>query len=417
MEPESTFLRLPGEIRNPIYRLLLSARHLKLESTGHQDSSTESSGTGKPERWYNFHTSILRVNHQIYNEAYDIFRYENNFVKVKFDYELAVFMTSVAKELNRHQIPYADTAAAVIVDTLRGEGYKSSSSAPGPQLVYVLEDFDQIICDLKASALYSSDKANEIRIDFQSVETFTKFGDDFLKTALLVLPQAKFTFKLHNIVQGFESQKSVPAKAACLDPRTFLRYLRIILSLSQRCYGPPSTQICADAADMAIDTFRNILESSEPFEVNNPWAYWSFVIDTLLAMQSLIPRRFLDPSQRLMLLLMAFDTMGIHTPNKTFHTTWAERLYPRCKIYRSWVIAKAAFQAGDTPKAILEIKRACEKPWNVDADIETFKRAAQLEEADFEMPPDPNWLLHLSTEEIQDLELPMAAAAEPEAIV
>ena len=64
----SSILTLPGEIRNKIWRILLTTSHAFQEPTSEE---------GGCEAHYELAPAILAVNHQIYNETHRILREEN----------------------------------------------------------------------------------------------------------------------------------------------------------------------------------------------------------------------------------------------------------------------------------------------------------------------------------------------------
>ena len=79
MEPRITFLTLPGEIREHIYRELLITDNNYLERED-QDPST----------FWTFDLRIYRTSKQIHHEAREVFRRVNTFVKIVTPWESAV---------------------------------------------------------------------------------------------------------------------------------------------------------------------------------------------------------------------------------------------------------------------------------------------------------------------------------------
>ena len=90
MEPTSPFLKLPGEIRNSIYSLLLSPRHVGLKGRACNQAHMNHGFAKRQELWYDFQVSILRANRQINNEASAIWRGENVFVIIGFQANLVL---------------------------------------------------------------------------------------------------------------------------------------------------------------------------------------------------------------------------------------------------------------------------------------------------------------------------------------
>lgn len=73
---EPTFLRLPLEVRNRIYKELLSTKVTKTQKLGLDNCRS-------PTRYdWNLHLQILSTNHQIHDETRDMFGRENNFVVI-----------------------------------------------------------------------------------------------------------------------------------------------------------------------------------------------------------------------------------------------------------------------------------------------------------------------------------------------
>lgn len=70
------FLRVPREVRDQIYRYLLSTKHTKHNCREPEMDTLRCVYT------YQFHTSILFTNRQVYNEASNIFYMENLFIRV-----------------------------------------------------------------------------------------------------------------------------------------------------------------------------------------------------------------------------------------------------------------------------------------------------------------------------------------------
>jgi len=79
VEPRLTFLTLPGEIRENIYKQLLITDNNYRERED-QDPST----------FWTFDVRIYRTSKQIYAEARDVFRRVNTFVKIVTPWESAV---------------------------------------------------------------------------------------------------------------------------------------------------------------------------------------------------------------------------------------------------------------------------------------------------------------------------------------
>ncbi|KAF6232178.1 hypothetical protein HO173_009561 [Letharia columbiana] len=74
------FLRLPSEVRNKIYRYLLSTKHTKRVSALGYEECVPTFVKLCPSHRYEFHTTILLGNHQLYGEAASILYGENLFI-------------------------------------------------------------------------------------------------------------------------------------------------------------------------------------------------------------------------------------------------------------------------------------------------------------------------------------------------
>lgn len=141
MEPTFLFLKLPGEIRNDIYRLLLSTKHVGLKSIACRQAPEHHGHTERQEQWYNFKPSILRTNRQIYNEASAIFRRENIFIIIRLQASHLPHAFAPAMTLPTYGQMYQQVAATITLRSTNAE----VSDHPCVERLYALQDLESTI--------------------------------------------------------------------------------------------------------------------------------------------------------------------------------------------------------------------------------------------------------------------------------
>ena len=136
MEPTFPFLELPGEIRNKIYSLLLSPRHVGLKGMRCKQGHDNHRHTERQEQWYNFQVSILRTSRQIYDEASAIFRSENTFIIVRFQTSDLAHAFAPAMTLPRCFRLHKQVAATISLSSTNAE----TSDCPFIERLYAVQD-------------------------------------------------------------------------------------------------------------------------------------------------------------------------------------------------------------------------------------------------------------------------------------
>ncbi|KAL2053855.1 hypothetical protein ABVK25_005784 [Lepraria finkii] len=139
-----SFLDLPGEIRNEIYRYALLAKRNKSCKT--MWDCSQYSGQS-----YIFATGLLYTNHQIHREASAIFYAENNFVMLRLQQRPLVGVI-----LNKQILATAVTFKAVdyphmAIEVDLGNDKNMAREHRSNQLVFALQDletFGLVICEL-----------------------------------------------------------------------------------------------------------------------------------------------------------------------------------------------------------------------------------------------------------------------------
>ncbi|KAL8773038.1 MAG: hypothetical protein Q9209_002058 [Squamulea sp. 1 TL-2023] len=143
MESAPAFLKLPGEIRNNIYRYLLSTRHVALRSSACQrpEDDRHHRHIKRQEQWYDLRVSILRTNRQICDEASAVLRSGNVFIMIRFQDPLIPRAFAPAITLPKNAQLYPQLAATV---TLR----PTEAVAFGDSIVerlYAFQDLESTI--------------------------------------------------------------------------------------------------------------------------------------------------------------------------------------------------------------------------------------------------------------------------------
>lgn len=141
MEPTFPFLKLPGEIRNDIYRLLLSPKHVGLKSIACRQAPENHGHTERQKQWYNFQPSILRTNRQTYNEASAIFRSENIFIIIRFQASHLPHAFAPAMTLPTCGQMYQQVAATITLRSTNAE----AADHPFVERLYALQDLESTI--------------------------------------------------------------------------------------------------------------------------------------------------------------------------------------------------------------------------------------------------------------------------------
>lgn len=141
MEPTSPFLKLPGEIRNSIYSLLLSPRHVGLKRRACRQAHVNHGFAKRQEKWYDFQVSILRVNRQINNEASAIWRRENIFVIVGFQADIVPRALVPSITLSPNFQMYQQVAATMTLNST----YAGALNGSLVKRLYALQDLETAI--------------------------------------------------------------------------------------------------------------------------------------------------------------------------------------------------------------------------------------------------------------------------------
>ncbi|KAL8670559.1 MAG: hypothetical protein Q9168_004907 [Polycauliona sp. 1 TL-2023] len=435
MESTSPILKLPGEIRNKIYLLLLSPKHVELKSVPCRQAPTNHEQTDRKEHWYNFQVSILRANCQIHDEASAIFRKENTFIIIRFQASRLPHAFAPARTLPPYFQMYQQVAASI---TLRSSTNVENEDGSFVERLYALQDLETTIpYDL---VVYECCTTGPTYLHIHSY-TLENKPLDFLahapfKAALQVLcldGKITLTHDATGRTSNIPSQDILSmSQTDQLDGTHLLQYLRIMLAIETQLMTHPDRGLTHKMFTDFLTHVIHILSREHPLGVENPHTFWTFVVDGIFALGTLNrpPHRMDD---RIFLLMCT-----LHSANLLFKYLWQTTLDARLRVYLAWTTALQAFSASPTSadeehsadetqnsandehspleraEKALQALQPIVALQNHGLDLTEITAAMEMDKETFAMPRNPCWIARLTRRELERMEFPFEAARRAE---
>ncbi|KAL8690493.1 MAG: hypothetical protein Q9218_004069 [Villophora microphyllina] len=440
MTSAPSFLLLPGEIRNKIYRYLLVADWAGLKPSDTECTDHHTVRTGSSKRWYDVHLPILSTCRQIYSEASGIFQEENTFIMVDYavDYDLSTLRTfAPAKTVLDYELPTPKMIMTISLENLNSDNEASI------RRIYMSRDIVLITMDSIAIQLH----APATRHMHASFSTHDE-SQDYCQQALLTQAARIMDVKSKTLnIEGSISPEWKKTLAYCdleyryETPQSFIYDLQQMLAMAKISHEASDCNLVnvfvvditvrffhildlphlLDPDDTWTYSFRHANPNSEQDAraIYDPWQYWAFVIDAVVAMTTLLSDK---PA-----ITTSLSTVGIffnyalinnaqHPFTKLFLDIWKEDaggLLSRFRIYKKWLAACDIYQHGPTGlRKAMSYTRYCLKARGAHGiNLRAFEKALNVEAKSFKMPPNPNWLAGLSAVEVMGLDLRTVATA------
>ncbi|KAL8667231.1 MAG: hypothetical protein Q9202_000804 [Teloschistes flavicans] len=309
--PSSFLIKLPGEIRNQIYRHLLVASQAGLRLEDSEGAHGGTIQTESSKRWYDVHVPILRTCRQIHEEACSIFREENTFIMIDYaiDHARSALRTfAPGKTVLDLQAPTPETAMTI---SLKRSGSKKPRRI---RRIYMANDIELISYELKAYQLRAPG-TRDLHVKFSTEGQFDdqiiqdcqhslltyagrdlKLGAKTIRIRGSVSPALRLTLDYLNMEHHSETpyafsddvQRMLAMTRLCHRVSDSILVADLIDEISWRFYRLLGLPHLSDRNDSWTYNFRVPLTSQDPRAKLEPLKYWVSIIDRIRAIVAMM---------------------------------------------------------------------------------------------------------------------------------